>query len=228
MTFWKETEKPLKRRWMCFVCGISHETYEKFKCHITENHEEGREFLKCPTCDSVVRDLRQHFAAKHPNRLLPKGIQLRVGVWSDFAPSGKKKTRKPTFHSGEYESRKNGSMIRYRSGMERDFYEQLEADLDVIAFHAEPFKVPYFYQGKWHDYIPDLRIDYLDGATEIWEIKPANQTDYEQNKCKWAAMNNHAKSMGWNFTVQTEVALGKLKTKIKRQRLNETSSQTSS
>ena len=85
---------------------------------------------------------------------------------------------------------------------------------------AEPFKIPYYWKGKWHDYIPDIRVNYVDGSTEIWEVKPASQTDYEQNKCKWTAMNDHAANMGWRFIVQTEVGLGKFKNKMLRQRLD--------
>jgi hypothetical protein len=102
--------------------------------------------------------------------------------------------------------------------MERDFYEQLEADLDVLAFTAEPFKVPYFWQGEWHDYIPDLRVDYIDHAIEIWEIKPDSQKELEQNQCKWTAMQKFAEHMGWQFIVQTEDGLGKLRAKVNRQR----------
>jgi hypothetical protein len=223
MLLFEDAGKEAKRKWQCFVCGKQHDNYDSYKIHILENHEEGREYLKCPSCDAPVRDMRSHFTIKHKNRLMPKGIQMRVGVWHDFKPSGKKKTRKPHFNSGEFDSRKNGAMIKYRSGVERDFYEQLESDLDVVAYQAEPFKVPYCWQGEWHNYIPDLRVDFTDHSIEIWEIKPANQTEYEQNQCKWAAMKNFAEHMGWEFVVQTpEVALGKLKAKIRRQRkLNE-------
>lgn len=207
-----------KRKWQCFVCGKGFDTYDTYKSHIMENHDEGREYLKCPACDAPVREMRYHYQVKHPNRMLPTGIQMRVGVWNDFGPGGKKKTRKMQFQSGEYDSRKNGTTLHYRSGMERDFYEQLEADLDVISFQAEPFKVPYFWQGKWHDYIPDIRIDYIDGSVEIWEIKPDNQRGLEQNQCKWASMQTYAENMGWGFCIQTEDGLLKLKNKVIKQR----------
>ena len=89
--------------------------------------------------------------------------------------------------------------------------------MDVVCFKYEGIKIPYFFRGEWHNYIPDLRVDFADGSTEIWEIKPANQTQYEQNKCKWASANNFCLNLGWTFVVLTEVGLGKLKTKIKKQ-----------
>lgn len=211
------------RKWQCFVCGQNFDDYIEYKDHIVEKHEEGREYLKCPDCGAPVRDMKAHYKAKHPSRVMPKGIQTRVAVWKDFkrGKNGKKKTvtKKPVFHRGEFDSKKNGKLISYRSGLERDFYDVLEEDTDVTKFYGEPYKVAYFWQGKWHDYIPDLRVDYVDGSTEIWEIKPSNQTDYEQNRAKWAAAQQWAISHGWDFVVQTEVVLGKMKAKVKKQKL---------
>jgi hypothetical protein len=212
-----------KRKWQCFVCGKCYDEYPEYKEHILAEHEKGREYLECPDCHAPVRDMPSHYRAKHPKRIMPKGIQTKVAIWRDFKPGSnkKKKTRKPNFRQGTFTSQKSGCDFIYRSGMEEEFFNLLEQDGDVESFRSEPFKVPYYYQGKWHDYIPDIRINYIDGSTEIWEIKPATQTgpEYEQNQAKWAAMNDHALNMGWQFVVQTEVGLGKLKKKVSRQRL---------
>lgn len=208
-----------ERKFQCFVCGIIHDTLIIMNEHILKTHEQGREFIICPVCSFCVRDMKTHFKVKHPKRIIPKGIQTRVAVWHDFRPGGKKKTRKPNFRKGTFTSKKNGCDIPYRSGTEEEFYNLLEHDGDVESFAAEPFKIPYFFK-TWHDYIPDLRINYIDGSTEIWEIKPASQTgpEYEQNQAKWAAMNDYASNLGWQFVVQTEVALGKLKKKLSRKK----------
>ena len=211
--------KGQKRKWQCFVCGKTYDAYAEYKDHIITEHDEGREYISCPSCEAPVRDIKMHFKAKHPQRAMPTGIQFKVGVWHDFKPGGaKKQTRKPKFRSGEFVSDKSGCLIPYRSGMEEEFYSLLEQDTDVSKFSAEPYKVPYFWQGEWHNYIPDIRVDFIDGSTEIWEVKPANQTAQKQNQAKWASATNWATSHGWTFTVQTEVAIGKLKTKLKRQR----------
>lgn len=218
---YEEAGKDPKRKWQCFCCGKFFNNYDEYKSHIVGTHDQGREYIKCPTCDAPVRDMFAHFRAKHPNRAMPKGVQTRVGIWHDYSISGKKKKTRVQAHKGEFESQKNGQIIKYRSNFERDFYEQLESDLDVMSYAGEPFKVPYFWSGAWHEYTPDIRVDFIDGSVEIWEIKPAAQTgeEYDQNQAKWVAMNNFAKNMGWQFTVQTEVALGKLKNKIRKQRL---------
>lgn len=214
--------KKAVRRWQCFVCGEQHATYEEYKQHIIDTHEEGREYIVCPTCEAPVREMKLHFEVKHPNRPLPAGVQSRVTVWYDFSRDGKKKARKPTFRSGEFESEKNGALMHYRSGYECEVYELLEADNDVTSYSVEPFKIPYYYidpkgKGDWYDYIPDLRVNYSDGKVQIMEIKPATQTSLDKNKAKWAAANDYAQKMGWDFTVITEVGIGKMKVKVKQQ-----------
>lgn len=216
----EDAGKTPTRKWQCFVCGKQYKNYEEYKDHIVTEHDEGREYISCPDCGAPVRDLKAHYRAKHRHRVMPKGVQSKVGVWHDFGPSGKKKkTRKPTFQTGEFESRKmNGKLYHYRSGFERDIYGLLEQDKDVVAYYAEPYKIPYHHNGKWHNYVPDIRVEFTDGSVELWEIKPANQTHYEVNKAKFAAAHNYSENLGWKFNVITEVGFGKLKTKINRQR----------
>lgn len=210
-----------KRIFQCFVCAAVHQTYEEFKEHIVDKHEEGREYLICPDCKAPIRDMKVHYKTKHPQRIMPSNVQTRVAVWFDFKPSkdGKKKKVKKAlnFRQGDFESKKSGCMLHYRSGLECEFYECLEADGDVESFFAEPLKIPYFYGNEWHNYIPDIRVNFIDGSTELWEIKPESQTSYEQNKCKWAAANNYCSNIGWGFIVLTEDGLGKLRHKIKKQ-----------
>jgi hypothetical protein len=203
------------RKWTCFVCGEEYENYEIYKDHIIATHEEGREYIKCPTCEAPVRDMKVHFDAKHPNRVMPKGIQTRVTIWKDF--SGRKH-KKPKFKTGHFESKKNNNaLLLYRSGYEKEVYELLERDRDVTAYFAESFKVPYNFKGKWHDYVPDLKIQYADGSVEVWEIKPVTQKNLPRNKAKWAAMQAHAEAMGWMFTVITEEGMNKLKQRVQEQ-----------
>lgn len=218
----EDAGKQRSRRWQCFVCGKNYESYDEYKAHIVEAHDEGREYIACPDCGAPVRDVKTHYAAKHPARALPKNTQLRVAVWHDFkvgkdGKGEKKTTRKPNFRQGTFTSKKCGRDFEYKSGMECEFFECLEADLDVTSYSYEGIKIPYFHKGDWHNYIPDLRVNFADSSTEIWEIKPANQTHYEQNKAKWASANNYCSNFGWEFVVLTEVGLGKLRTKLKQQ-----------
>jgi hypothetical protein len=208
-----------KRKWMCFVCGRFNEDYEKYKEHIILEHDESREYIICPVCKAPVRDMKAHFKGKHPARVMPKGLQTRVIVWKDFSPSGKKKrTRRPSALRGEFESKKMGRCIKYKSRLECDFIGCLERDSDIKAFHYENIKIPYYFQGAWHNYIPDLLVEFIDSSVQIWEIKPANQLDLDQNKAKWASAHNHAANRGWEFNVQTEDGLLNYQRKVREQK----------
>lgn len=218
----EDAGQPKSRKYQCFVCGKNYDSYQDYKDHITEAHSEGREYISCPDCGAPVRDMKLHYKSKHPARVLPKNTQMKVAVWHDFktgknGQGEKRVTRKPSFRQGTFTSRKCGRDFEYKSGLECEFFECLEADLDVVRYKYEGMKVPYFFRGEWHNYIPDLKVDFGDGSTEMWEIKPANQTSYEQNKAKWSAANNFCSNLGWTFVVLTEVGLGKFKTKIKQQ-----------
>jgi hypothetical protein len=213
-----------KRRWQCFVCGREFTEYEQYKEHIIKEHEEGRDYVLCPLkrCGAPIRDLRMHFKAKHKKEKLPSGVQFKSTVWRDQKIiKGKKKiiTKKPTFIKGVLISNKStmrGREISYRSGYERKVYECLEVLPDVVFYDTETEKVPYYYEGERHIYLPDLKIAMADGHIEVWEIKPATQTSSPKNEAKWKAAESYCEIRGWKFVIITEVGINKLEKKVKR------------
>ena len=209
-----------KRKYNCFVCGVAFSDLFEMNKHILENHEEGREYVSCPACKFCVRDLKAHFKAKHKDRPMPTSGQMKALIWKDMSPNGKTKTRKPNFRDGYLMSIKNGGReMHYRSGLECEIYECLESITEVLKYDVEPLNIPYLYKGKQHKYFPDLSIQFIDGHIEIWEIKPAAQTDLPQNEAKWKAATEFCRARNWEFIVITEVGLGKLK-KLARQIVN--------
>jgi hypothetical protein len=206
-----------KRKYQCFVCGITFEEYENYKNHILESHEEGREFVICPLnrCGAPVRDLRSHYKSRHPyEKSVPKTGQMKAIIWKDQSSKkdGKLKQRKPKFREGYLISTKNGGKeMHYRSGMECNVYECLEAMTECIGYEVEPFKVQYSFMGEIHEYNPDLKVCFADGRIEIWEIKPSNQTHLPKNSAKWAACNQYCEARGYGFMVLTEIGMNKLK-----------------
>lgn len=207
-----------KRKFQCFCCGLELQTPQEFQTHITETHEEGRDYIKCPLarCQKVIRDTKIHFKLCHPQEPLPKHGAMRSLIWKDFGGKNKGKTRKPKFREGYLVSNKmNGKEVHYRSGMECKIYEILENDPAVITYDAEPFSIQYLFEGKSHKYYPDISILLADGSIEIWEIKPSSQTSWKQNQAKWEAAKLYCEARGWQFTVITEKGLSKLKRKLK-------------
>lgn len=205
-------EKSSGRKYQCFVCGEQFEELAQFNGHIKSAHDEGREFLVCPVewCGSCVRDMRQHFRSRHPHTPLPKDGQMKVMIWQDFGARGKA-GKKVKFREGYFASAKNGRAVHYRSGYEESVYSILEQMPDVLSYREEPFSVKYSDMGAVHDYFPDLSVTFADGRTEIWEIKPANQTALRKNKNKWAAAKQYCEARGLQFMVVTEQGIAKLK-----------------
>ncbi len=207
------------RSWQCFVCGVQHSTYEEFCEHIKKSHEEGREYLVCPKCSAPIRDVKAHYKFKHSGWGLPTGVPLRAVVWNDFSPKGRRK-KKVNFKTGEFESKKNGRSLHYRSGLEEQVYEILEQMTSVVSYNVEPIEIPYNHEGQWHQYRPDLAILYSDGTKKIIEIKPKDQTSLGINQAKWTFANEYCLHHGWQFEVLTEVGIAKLKSQLRRQRKN--------
>ncbi len=212
-----------KRKFQCFVCGLQFPTYDDFKEHVLEDHEEGREYLTCPKCQSPVRDLRTHFKVKHPKFSVPKDRQLRATVWYDFSSRrGQKKTKKPSFKEGYLVSTKNnGDVMHYRSGYELEVYECLEQLNEVCGYEVEPkdCQVPWYDtdKHKWRKYWPDIRVTFIDGSKELWEVKPANQTDQKVNREKWDACNEMCLRKGYTFKVKTEKGIQELRRMVLEQ-----------
>lgn len=205
------------RKFVCFVCGVPFDTYSEYCGHIRENHEEGREFVKCPLarCQAPVRDLRLHFRVKHPSEKPPTQGQMRALIWSDQKQPSKKK-KKMQFAEGYITSQKNGGVnLHYRSSWERDVYMCLENCDDVEGYKVENFPVEYYWKGRRKRYFPDLFIAFKDGHYEVWEIKPSNQKQMEVNKAKWLACEGHCAARNWTFKVITEDEIRQLKQRVR-------------
>lgn len=201
------------RKFQCYVCGLLYDDYNEFKQHITSEHEEGREYLLCPLkhCRAPVRDLRAHFRTCHKGIVLPESVQMRATVFYDVREP-KKIKRKVSFKEGYLLSHKNSMQkVHFRSSYEEQVYLCLENAGEVLRYLVEPIKIPYFLNGKRHNYYPDLVVHFADQKVEVWEIKPSNQSNLERNKAKWEAARYYCLLRGWKFIVITETLIQKLK-----------------
>lgn len=209
-----------KPKWQCFVCGREYLEFQDFKSHIIDEHEEGREYIVCKVCKTPIRDMRIHFRAKHPSLPVPKTGQMKALVWNDPVNNkGKKGKKKVAFKAGGFESLKNeGRIMNYRSSWELDVYMLLEEWGEVAKYDVEAFNVPYIWKNEWHRYYPDIKIQFIDGSVEVWEIKPQNQTTIERNQVKWKAAAQLCQNFGWTFKVKTEKGIHQLKDEVIKER----------
>ncbi len=87
--------------------------------------------------------------------------------------------------SGEFYSKKNKKSLHYRSQLELNWYKVLEKQTKVKKYQVEPCIIPYEFEGSTHHYLPDLRIVYTDGSSELVEIKPESEFNDPKNQAKW-------------------------------------------
>lgn len=68
----------------------------------------------------------------------------------------------------------------FRSGLELKFIKYLEKNRKVKRYKSESLQIEYFFNGRDHNYIPDILVEYTDGKIELWEIKPKSQTKWDK------------------------------------------------
>ena len=113
--------------------------------------------------------------------------------------------------------------VVYRSSWELTFMMFCDNNPSVQQWASESVKIPYRdpLTGKHSVYVPDFLVQYIDAQqkkhTELWEIKPKNQTlvesvgknpynqaQYVKNMAKWESANIWCKQRGIKFRVINE------------------------
>jgi hypothetical protein len=112
---------------------------------------------------------------------------------------------------------------RYRSSWEFAVMKMCDENSAIHQWASESVKIPYRdpLTGKATVYVPDFLVVFEDKKrqrrTELWEIKPVNQTlreevgknkynqaQYVKNIVKWQAASNWCKQNGVHFRIITE------------------------
>lgn len=115
-------------------------------------------------------------------------------------------------------AKKTEGLGPFESSLERDYFLLLEFDKQVLAWHPQPFKVPYpaengFRKGK---YTPDVAVEYTSidhGAyldrVELCEIKYRDdlRANWVSLKTRLRACVRFARREGWKFKLITETEI---------------------
>ncbi len=88
---------------------------------------------------------------------------------------------------GWFYSKKNNKNLHFRSLLEKSWYEKLEIIPEIKSYQTESFRLAYFFDGIWRNYLPDIKINYVCGKVELIEIKPEDLWQDPQNLAKWKA-----------------------------------------
>jgi len=112
-------------------------------------------------------------------------------------------TKKHNWIQGVYESPKSLKLHNFKSSWELTLYRFLDSSPLVEKWESECVKIPYFFNRKRRNYIPDVLInDQL-----LLEVKPMNQIRTQMNLAKFEAASNFCMMKRWTFRVITKERL---------------------
>jgi len=112
----------------------------------------------------------------------------------------------PGFEGSHFESKKCGRTFYCRSSYERRYLELLEADVGVVRYEVEPFRIPYLHEGRARNYVPDVLVHRI-GGIELVEVKPASLVDSPANIAKAEAAQRWCEQNGVAYVVVMEDGL---------------------
>lgn len=114
----------------------------------------------------------------------------------------------------------------YRSGLELNYFHILDNNPNVLKWGSEEIVVPYYFEGKWHNYYIDIFVIFKNGddiKKFIIELKPYKQTvqpiwskrrkqinylnecrEFAKNTAKWESARKFAAAKGCEFHILTE------------------------
>ena len=116
--------------------------------------------------------------------------------------------RKPQNHSGsftgQFPSLKMKRMIRFESGLEKDFIYLLEFNKQVTAYEEQPLRIEYLMNKKKHTYTPDFQAKIGD-ENWLYECKPKRFSKTQKNLEKFGVAEKWcSEQKGWGFQVITD------------------------
>lgn len=112
-----------------------------------------------------------------------------------------------SYTSGWYYSKKNDKELHYRSSYELQAYKLLEQMSEVVSYEAEPFSIPYIFEGAKRNYLIDLLVVYKSGRKELIEIKPEYFISEDKNQAKFNAAKEYSQDNNYDFSIWTEKEL---------------------
>ena len=90
-----------------------------------------------------------------------------------------------------------------RSSWEKRVLQVLDQQDDIDHVWVEPLRIPYELHGISRTYTPDFMIEFDCGIRELWEVKPIEFVNTEENIQKFNAARALCSARGWNFRVVT-------------------------
>lgn len=108
---------------------------------------------------------------------------------------------------GQIVSAKMQRLVPWESQLERDYLYLLEADPQVIAYFAQPERLPYLLHGRRHTYVPDLEIVRAGDHRSIEEVKYEKDAVDPENQEAFAIFRRLYAERGISYRVVTEATI---------------------
>lgn len=120
-----------------------------------------------------------------------------------------KPARKITNHgreivTGGFASKKNKTIVKWESQLERDFLYHLEFDDTVLSYRSQALKLSFHHDGKMRYHYPDIEVTRNDHRIDYYEVKPFDKTDTEEFQNKSKAITTRLAQLGYRYYVVTD------------------------
>lgn len=103
---------------------------------------------------------------------------------------------------GKYTSTKTNQTCYYRSSWELRHMQDLDRDDSISWWEHEPMRIPYVFEGKERNYVPDFIVRYADGRKEMQEVgRKTVKEGLPRNQAKIESARLFCESRGWTFRV---------------------------
>jgi len=149
----------------------------------------------------VSNQMKKRWSSKEARDTLSTKMS---NLWKD--PDFRSKCSNSYGISGHYFSKKNQKNLYYRSSWELRSYNILESSELVSRFDSEPFSIPYInpLDNKIHQYIPDIKVYFIDGTQMIVEVKPECFLSDDVVVAKLSSLEIYCNSNSYLMSVWTE------------------------
>lgn len=193
---------------------------------------EGNKRTKALHPENVVASFKgKHHSAKTKEQIRRKAIENRAAMTPEEIQQNHQKAvenlhktipdmsafkaqqivdGKVRFNTGRFYSEKNGEELFYRSSYELAAFHILEQMSVVKGYSTECEIIPYEFEDAIRRYVPDLKVEYLDGSVDIIEVKADWAIDLPVNQAKFDAARKYCSDHDFGFVVWTEVNQPKL------------------
>lgn len=133
-----------------------------------------------------------------------------AALWDSFRerrPVRRVVTKRRKRVVGKVVSAKMECLVPWESQLERDYMYLLEADPQVIAYFAQPERLPYHLRGQPHTYVPDLEIVWMGNRRSIEEVKYEEDAADPENQEAFAVFRRLYAENGITYRVVTETTI---------------------